>query len=337
MSRKLVLAALVTVFGVCLWGSPAVSAHGYGCQQIIAQDNIEQLEVPVNHCTDGDGDGVLTSIENGAPAHESTPAVDETPATPGNAQGDHNADGTQDSLQSKVASLPNPNDAAAPDSYVTLEVLTPGWNIKQFATTNPEEIDPETVPTDSNFPVGLFDIKLENESLEALIYIQNNLHCSSIRNSFLRGLCNNLNNHLTTQIAAKSTVQVRLLFDRVLDHSDWTVQQYIGGAYTNYDAVVTDEVVGFLRTTITWTLKDGGTGDLDGVSNGKIVDPIGPSVKNVVTRTPAVVTPAVAVNPHPAPAKAATLANTGTNLFVTLLAAMLIAATIYVARSKQTA
>ncbi len=296
---------------------------GSGCNSQLQKVETEE-GVTSSQCDDGDGVPVV--VENAAPAQESTPPTEDTPATPGTAQGDHNADGVQDSQQSQVASLPNPNDQAAPGSYVTLEVLTPDWNIKEFAPTTPEQVDPENVPQDSNFPVGLFDIKLENKTLEGLIVIKNNLNCNNIRSSILKKACLKLDAQLAAQIEARRDVEVRLLFDRVIDHSDWQVQQYVDGEYANYDAVVKDEVVGFLRTTITWTLRDGGEGDLDGVieANGKISDPIGPRV------AVASVAPVTQASVSTTAATQSRLAVTGGNGSLAVIALIVLVATISV-------
>ncbi len=322
-----------SVLAVVFFSAPSVSATSNFCNTIpesgpAVTEEVSSISGPSNFCTDGDGDGVATTTENDAPAH--------TDATGSTEEGDHNGDGTQDSRQSQVASLPNPNDQEQPGSYVTLEVLpnddesSSHWKIKQFGPTPDEVVE---ASDDVNLPVGLFDLKLENKTLEVLIAVQDALKCEPIRNAFLKAKCLNLKAELADKITAESQANVRLLFDRVLDHSDWTVQQYVNGVLTNYTAIIQDEVVGFLRTTITWTLTDGGDGDLDGLANGKISDPIGPTVP---VKTAAVVTTAAAVNaPVATPVKTA-LASTGTNsLLISAIAVVLLAASLYVARAKQ--
>lgn len=273
-----------------------------------------------------DGDGVPATTENAAPN-----------------TGDNNYDGALDSEQSEVASTPNPNDQAQPNSYVTLEVLpndneTPSnWVITSFVPVSPADFATKPSTAD-NYPVGMFEVNLYNGYLD------------SILSACYRSESENCFDDNAELIESESTATVRLLFDRVMDHSDWTVQQYSYwfNAYTNYSAyaVVRDEVVGFLRTTITWTLTDGGNGDDDGYinsiisdqPNAYVYDPIGPAAPFRAATTPAVTvvsTPAITATPAAAPA-APQLANTGVSPLITILAASLIVATIAVSRVKRT-
>lgn len=352
MVRKLLVLTIFGFFGLFLLAPTEASAHGFGhgygkedclngdLKIAVVDEGVEFPEDAEADECDDDGDGVPSTVENSSPAHESTPPADETPGTPGAAGGDHNADGKQDYKQSQVATLPNPNDQENSGSYITLEVLTPGWNIKQFETTTPEEVDPDNLPEDSNFPVGLFDIRLENQTLQTLIGIKSQLNCDQIRSRILKAACVKLDGELAEEIEERREVTVRLLFDRVIDHSDWDVQQYVEGQYVGYTAEVKDEVVGFLRTTITWTLVDGGEGDLDGITgaNGVIVDPIGPSVAvATVTPTPTTTTGAVLA----AAAQSSKLAVTGGSSAIAIVAGILLAATMIVVgaafRSEQNA
>ncbi len=306
-----------------------------------------------------DGDGVPAEVEDSSVAADGTPI-------PGD---DNNFDGIADSLQSGVTTLPNPNDQVAPGSFVTIEVLPTTltftgfsqviWNITSFSPVAPADLE-GGVPANQTFPVGMFNLSLAGIPEVSQLY------------TILQSLClpealplEGIDCATATQILSElSTVQVRLLFDRVIDHSSWTVQQYINGAYVDYAATVEDLDIGFLRTTITWTLVDGGTGDQDGVMNASINDPIGPTVKAAVVVTPGpgtgtggtgaggaqtqttattvasvttAATQANAVTSAATAAKSDELANTGTSPLAVLFAVLLILATIYVARSKQTA
>ena len=279
-----------------------------------------------------DGDGVPPEIEDSA-------------VTSGGASvaGDNNFDGIIDSLQSNVATLPNPNDQAAPGSFVSLEILPTTitlpdsdpasqviWNIVLFSPVAAAGLE-GGAPTDRNFPVGLFNLSLTGHKGLAGVYPILQALCLPDAVP-LEGL--DLNCAQATEILNQiRTVQVRLIFDRVIDHSDWTVQKFLNGVYANYPATVQDEVIGsgFLRTTITWTLTDGGSGDADGVMNGSINDPIGPAVMKTVSVANPVTTVASIT-----PASAA-LAYTGKNLLVSVIALILLGATAYVARSEQKA
>lgn len=328
MKKLYVFTIALSVFGLMLWISPTTSAAS--CQEGYGADSPSSESTPAETPPDSDCDSVPDNTENSAPAHEATPGV-EDPNNTGTNAGDNNADGTPDSEQSDVASFPNPNDTQQPDSYVTIEVTSNSpeyegfqlqpleWNITYVDPTLPSE-----TPSDKTLPLGLFDLTLENPGLKQLIdfcaeYPQD-WECIFIGNQ---------------EIAEQSTVEVRLLFNRVIDHSDWMVQKYVEGTFTNYtNATVQDEVVGFLRTTIKWTLTDGGTGDSDGVLNGEITDPIGPAVANPVTVAPQPqVLAAVTTVSSP---QVATLANTGSQPFVAAYAAVLLSGAVLVVRSKKT-
>lgn len=286
--------------------------------------NTELTTPSVN--TFDDGDSVPAPVEDAAPAHPDTTVA-----------GDNNADGTPDSCQSTVATAPNPNDVAKPDSYVTLEVLpnqgqeSTNWVITNFAPVSTTDIG--NVPTDRTFPIGLFDLTLQNHDLafDLNIYNNNCLNLNTDSNPMLVSICS----YFQQQIDQNKTATVRLLLDRVVDHSKWLIEQYsyVLGKYSDYsaNAVVKDETVGFLRTTITWTLADGGKGDQDAqqngvildsaqAPNGSIADPIGPSVKNPVVVNP-VITVASVVTPR------ATLVNTGSDSTITGLMAIVLLVT----------
>ena len=85
---------------------------------------------------DSDGDGVLDTVEDAAPNG-----------------GDANSDGTADSLQNQIVSLPN----AADGSYVFLESSTTIRNVR--AAENPSPI---TGPSGMAFPIGFFAFELRD-------------------------------------------------------------------------------------------------------------------------------------------------------------------------------
>jgi hypothetical protein len=300
MRKLYALAILGSVLGLTLFASPQASAAT--CPG--AGPFFETVEAPAD---DNDCDTVTNTTEDSAPAHDPTAGL-EDPDNIGTVAGDNNADDIPDSQQATVATMPNPNDTQVPGSYITIETLPTlqgatesNWFIVSASTTTATAAAaPGSAPTDRTFPVGLVDFTIENSYEQFLIMIDS-LFCSG---SSFPGC-----DALATQIEDESAAQVRLLFDRVIPHDDWMVQQYANGSFTTYPgALIQDEVVGFLRTTITWNLVDGGIGDLDGTLNGQIVDPIGPAVLNAVAVVPPVtVATATTSNVTAVP----TLANTG--------------------------
>lgn len=256
---------------------------------------------------DDDGDSVDTSVENTAPN-----------------SGDNNYDGGADAEQDTVASIPNPNDIATPGAYVTLQVgdttcydgdyaypcKDSAWEIDEF-----KAVDVATLPSQPNntvFPVGMFDIKLsciQNEQVErSSRFIQlDNGGCVEYTKVETEEGCE----WVPEQIPAN----LKLIFDRVMDTTNWTTQKYdpTTDSYIDYSPYVTisTQNIGYLRTVVEWMLYDGGLGDSDGVHNGYISDPIGPTVP-VVTKAS---TPEVLL----ASAPGKTLANTGVDSSIIVL------------------
>lgn len=285
-----------------------------------------------------DGDGVPAPVEDAAVTADGTSVA-----------GDNNFDGIIDSTQSNVATLPNPNDQQAPGSFVSLEVLPttvtlPGgdpvsqviWNITSFNPVSPTTLEGGP-PAGETFPVGMFSLTLaglpSTDGAGGLADVYTVLQSLCLPDAVpIDGIDCAVATQLLDQLRS---VKVRLIFDRVIDHSDWTVQKFLGGSFANYDAVVQDEVIGFLRTTITWTLVDGGAGDADGMLNALITDPIGPAIVPAVAVTPAVVTSTPPVVSVAAVKPKTALANTGTNMFISLIAVFLIGASLVVVRNKK--
>lgn len=237
---------------------------------------------PVLAATDTDSDSVPDVVEN-----SSTPNA-----------GDNNYDGAQDSQQNTVATITNPNDTASPNAFVTLQVgntspcggsvcTDSAWNIDQF-----KAVDVATLPSQPDgkvFPVGMFDIKLSckypNVTLESRVG-------GCVEYSIV-----DTGDDGQAWVPAPIPANLKLIFDRVMDTSNWTTQKYdpTSNTYTDYSANVTisNQTIGYLRTVLEWSLTDGGVGDTDGVVNNSISDPIGPSVP-VAPVTVAEVKPAVA-------------------------------------------
>ncbi len=263
---------------------------------------------PNTYAITGDSDNVPDVTEDAAPN-----------------TGDNNYDGSTDSTQNNVASTQNPNDIENPNSWVSLEIgnprvdeVQPNWQIDEF---NP--IDPSTLPSQpdgSVFPVGMFNAKLSCTEIEG--------DCSS-NTCYLDRVLTDQINELAQCGQVGGSVNVRLLFDRVMDTSNWTTRKYnpVTDTYEDYGAYVTisTQNIGFDRTVIEWTLTDGGFGDADGIINGSISDPIGPTVP-IATSTSAVIVPTAAKT-----VSGPTLANTGfgTNLLISI-AVILIAASVVI-------
>lgn len=225
---------------------------------------------------DKDGDSVSTTVENAAPN-----------------DGDNNYDDKKDSKQSTVASIPNPNDTEQPGAYVTLQVgdtykpwgeegpvvADSSWKIDKF-----EAVDVATLPTNPDgkiFPLGMFNIELScTERYGCFERVQTEE--SESPDDWCNGELVPIPANLT------------LIFNRVMDTSNWTMQKYDPetGTYIDYSPYVTIETVndefGYARTVLKWSITDNELGD-DDATVGKIKDPIGPSVPatTAVATTPA--------------------------------------------------
>ncbi len=253
--------------------------------------------------------------------YDSVPSEVEDAAPNG---GDNNYDGTIDSEQGEVASITNPNDTAQPDSYVTLQVGTPqtyqagdfsynyidsAWTITNFSTMPAQG----TQPDGSVFPLGLFDITLFC-----------NLDAAIGSCGYYSEICITDSN---SDCFIPAPANLKLIFNRVMDTSQWTTKKYdpASGQYIDFSDYVTiaNEIIGYERTTISWTLYDGYFGDQDGEVNSYISDPIGPSVPP----TPVVATPVTSATPAATPAP--TLAPTGVSTaLITLLASLLVVTSV---------
>ena len=264
------------------------------------------LASPASAAVDSDGDSVSDVVEN-----SSTPN-----------SGDNNYDTALDSEQNTVATITNPNDQENPGAFVTLQVgetydcgdgyvcEDSAWAIDEF-----KAVDVDTLPSQPDgkvFPVGLFDIKLSCQQ-RGLEFNDNLNRCVEYQKVHTEEGCD----FVEVPIPAKLT----LIFDRVMDTSNWTMEKYdpTTDTYIDYSPYVTisTQTIGYPRTVVEWTIFDGGLGDSDGVENGYISDPIGPSVPVFPATTSSVteVKPAVATT-FSGPA----LANTGADYKAIILA-----------------
>lgn len=243
--------------------------------------------------------------------------------------GDNNYDTALDSEQSTVATITNPNDIESPDAFVTLQVgdtyvcdgdyvcEDSAWKIDEF-----KAVDPATLPSQPEgkiFPLGMFDIKLSCQqkprATQLVQFDEVNSGCVDYEKVHTEQGCD----WIETQIPAN----LKLIFDRVLDTSNWTALKYDPNTdtYIDYSPYITisNQEIGFLRTVVEWSITDGGLGDDDGEVNGYINDPIGPAVPVVEVAQ---------VKPSAAPAATGpALANTGFNTqFVAAFGAVLLIA-----------
>ncbi len=256
---------------------------------------------PTANAYAGDSDNIPISTENSSPNG-----------------GDNNGDGSLDGYQSTVATTTNPNDIESPDAWVSLEVTSPekgsNWQIDEF---NP--IDPATLPSQPDgtvFPVGMFDVKLScSRSCN-----QEEVERSSIES--------------TDAVLVGNTVRLKLIFDRVMDTSNWTTFKYNPSSdtyvdYGEYVTISTQNIAGTDRTVVEWDVVDGGIGDADGLVNCQISDPIGPGVPVDATTSLTLPTSKVTTNSEPK------LANTGIGANIVLgIAVILIALSVAIFPKK---
>ena len=154
--------------------------------------------------------------------------------------GDGNGDGILDSTQSEVTSIPNPITGA----HTTLEVSNGCLIISGFEVVAESSLS--VADPDYDYPVGLNDFVLT---------------CNSPGDS----------------------AQVVFYYDQEYDATDWAFKKYDtnGNEYSDITDTVTfgtADVNGTTVTTATYTVTDGGVGDIDGEANGTIVDPAGPAI-----------------------------------------------------------
>lgn len=278
---------------------------------------------PTYALTDSDGDSVPNSVENSSPN-----------------SGDNNYDGNKDKKENYVATIQNPNDTETPNAWVSLEIGNPRddekgksttpWQITEFSA-----VDPATLPAQPDgkvFPLGLFNIELRcNDNRLAITASEYQIpSCTTVKYDCGCQYNNGVdeepvsnptveNNVAPLDIIVEedceptynySSVDLRLIFDRVFDTSNWTLLKYVDstGEFIDYSPYVsiTTEDIGYPRTVIAWTLTDNGFGD-DNPTINEITDPVGPAVPETVAvvSSPVVTTASVA--------QPTVLANTGAN------------------------
>jgi hypothetical protein len=159
--------------------------------------------------------------------------------------GDGNGDGQQDHMQDNVTSLPNP----VTDKYTTLEVA--GSDCDSLTGVSIlSEGELSRFDNAYEYPVGLLDF---------------NVDC----------------------VAPGGTATIKVFYDKQYDTSTWAARKFINNTYSNIAGAVfgTATVGGVTVTTLSYSVKDGGPLDADGLANGVIVDPAGPGTNGTVPTT----------------------------------------------------
>lgn len=178
-------------------------------------------------------------------------------AAPNN--GDANGDGQQDAIQNEVSSRPN----SLNNQYNALEVSN-AWvsscgQINKFVSMSESSLSSQ----DSwfEYDLGLWDFEIA---------------CS----------------------ATWATADIQIYLDTVYDTSSWIYRKFntTTNTYTDISSIVsysTQTVWSTSVTVVSYSITDGGIHDEDGLANGIIIDPSGPSlaITPVVPVTPVVATP----------------------------------------------
>ena len=174
--------------------------------------------------------------------------------------GDSNGDGVLDSNQGNVATKP---DTANGNLYATLDLGTTGCNsITNFDFTPEAPLATQDAPYD--YPIGLFIFKAK---------------CAT----------------------PGETLNITFVLDKVYNTSNWLYRKYnsVTRVYTNLPGVTygTRLVGGVAKTTINFSVVEGGPYDEDGVANGTFSDPSGPTIPvATVVNSPASAGPVIIIN-----------------------------------------
>ncbi|MCF6349554.1 MAG: gliding motility-associated C-terminal domain-containing protein [Flavobacteriaceae bacterium] len=218
------------VFGL---GTPTVDANGLITGPIAATyttgavpavtDNTDQIG-----CIIDDGDGVDATIEDAGPN-----------------TGDGNNDGTLDSLQSNVASIPD----AIGSGYVTLEIT--GATCNQITNINTIlETDVASLDPNFDYPIGLIDFTLS---------------------------CGNVGESATIVIYWHGLPAIDLF-----RKYGSTAPGANDATYDAFTATMGTTIIdGITVPTTTYSLTDGAAGD-ESATGAEIVDPVGPAISEDV-------------------------------------------------------
>ena len=156
--------------------------------------------------------------------------------------GDANGDGTQDAYQGNVASLPN-------GQYVwsTIEIpFSTGCSVDNATWT-----DPSSIKADQGF----------SSILSTMTGFS--LYCP----------------------APGATVPVTIIYDKQYDTSK-AVLRHFNSTTNTFSTILgatfaTRTVGGVVKSTVSYSITDGGSYDSDGLSNGVIVDPVIPAISSI--------------------------------------------------------
>ena len=165
--------------------------------------------------------------------------------------GDANGDGTVDAVQAHVASITNSIDVTA---YNTLEIDNEATCPNFTQVLSDTESNLAAADTSRDYPIGVWDFTID---------------CGG-------------------NIGA--TANMKILLDK--EYTDaasgaWTLRKFDPNTNTYADVTGavfgTESIGGTTVTTITYSVTDGGPLDADGLANGIIRDPVGPSAATPVT------------------------------------------------------
>lgn len=218
----------------------------------------------VSSAADGDDDGVpdIVEVEQGTDPNDGTDFLDtdgdnKPNYTDGDDDGDgtidnienaapnnwdFNGDGTKDVLQKKVATTVN----SVTTKYISLDTNTV-WSTcgsQEFNLVWESSLD--TQDSSSSYPIGLAKFTL---------------NCTS----------------------TGATADIKVILDSQYDTSSWVYKKYNSTtkSYTDMSSIVTydiENIAGMNKTVVKYSITDGSSYDEDGLANGVIVDPSGPSI-----------------------------------------------------------
>ncbi len=158
--------------------------------------------------------------------------------------GDSNDDGIIDAEQTEVAAIENIENI----QYNTLHSTNADCgSITSFVSKY--EADLASQDASHNYPLGLWDVRFS---------------------------CGN----------PGDTADVKIILDKVYDTSQWIYKKFNGTNYTDISGIVTygtENIAGTNKTSINYSITDGGPYDDDGIANGIIIDPAGPGVPPAVS------------------------------------------------------
>ena len=197
---------------------------------------------------------VTTTINTGGPTidptptnntHSTTIAVDDGDGIPASVEnslrdGDGNRDGRPDSQQSNVATFSSPISGDA------VTFTTSGANCSAIRQIGLSEESVSSPDPNYDYPVGLFDFRI---------------------------VCDQVGAEATITIILDDEYNTAVWAWRKFNAADGTYEDF-----TTQPTYGTTIVNGDTVTTVSFSLRDGGENDEDGIANAVIIDPSGPGV-----------------------------------------------------------